>query len=128
MLCSAVAAFLRVGCRLLTEGGGGGGRPNERVNGVVLTDMVRMLTSNKFVTGILHPQHPYSTSTLRHVFDKLAHCSIMRLSEASMGKVRRRLCLFGAPDLFVLHFRLDVAAASLLAVGSVRAPLPECAW
>ena len=41
----------------------------------------------KFIEELMKPQDLYSVSSLRGIFDRLAHSSIMRLSESSMDKV-----------------------------------------
>lgn len=42
---------------------------------------------------LFKPQELYSKKALRTVYDRLAHASIMRLNQASMDKVSRRLPL-----------------------------------
>jgi hypothetical protein len=43
--------------------------------------------SSKFVDELFRPQEIYPKKALKHIFEKLAHTSIMRLNEASMDKV-----------------------------------------
>ena len=40
-----------------------------------------------YVEKLFTPQEVYSLSTTRKIFEKLAHSSIMRLSESSMDKL-----------------------------------------
>eukprot|EP00735_Rhodelphis_limneticus_P014985 TRINITY_DN9110_c0_g1::TRINITY_DN9110_c0_g1_i1::g.18209::m.18209 TRINITY_DN9110_c0_g1::TRINITY_DN9110_c0_g1_i1::g.18209 ORF type:complete len:375 (+),score=55.15,sp/Q29S00/OSCP1_BOVIN/39.18/9e-77,Oscp1/PF10188.4/1.2e-60,Ribosomal_60s/PF00428.14/0.14,Ribosomal_60s/PF00428.14/1.5e+04 TRINITY_DN9110_c0_g1_i1:132-1256(+) len=53
----------------------------------VLHDVVRTMFDSKFIEELFKPQELYSGHSTRDVFDKLAHSSIMRLSEASMDKL-----------------------------------------
>ena len=59
------------------------------------------LFNDEFVSALSVPQQAYSEASLRQIFDRLAHSSIMRLSEASMDK------LF---DLMVMGFKLQLAS------------------
>eukprot|EP00906_Rhabdomonas_costata_P005721 RCo008509 len=53
----------------------------------VLQDVTRAMFSAKFVTELMKPQEIYSSSSTQEIFDRLAHSSIMRLSESSMDKL-----------------------------------------
>lgn len=53
----------------------------------VLQDVVRTMFNAKFIEELMKPQDLYSLSSLRGIFDRLAHSSIMRLSESSMDKL-----------------------------------------
>eukprot|EP00993_Chasmostoma_nieuportense_P001249 NODE_2147_length_1267_cov_117.563158_g2041_i0.p1 GENE.NODE_2147_length_1267_cov_117.563158_g2041_i0~~NODE_2147_length_1267_cov_117.563158_g2041_i0.p1 ORF type:complete len:376 (-),score=106.31 NODE_2147_length_1267_cov_117.563158_g2041_i0:82-1209(-) len=53
----------------------------------VMQDVTRALFSSKFVAELLKPQDIYSAAATREIFDRLAHSSIMRLSESSMDKL-----------------------------------------
>ena len=66
----------------------------------VINDIAAALFSEDFVTALSVPQPAYSERSLRQIFDRLAHSSIMRLSETSMDK------LF---DLMVMGFKLQLA-------------------
>ena len=43
--------------------------------------------NDSFVEELFKPQDIYTISAVRGIFEKLAHSSIMRLSESSMDKV-----------------------------------------
>jgi len=53
----------------------------------VIDDVVRTMFNPKFVAELFKPTEIYSPQSMRQVFDRLAHSSIMRLSEASMDKL-----------------------------------------
>jgi hypothetical protein len=48
----------------------------------VLHDVVRTMFSSKFVMEVFKPAAIYSTASTRQIFERLAHSSIMRLSES----------------------------------------------
>ena len=51
----------------------------------VLCDVVRTMFSRRFVEELFKPQFLYKDRNVRQIFDKLAHSSIMKLNETSMG-------------------------------------------
>jgi len=53
----------------------------------VLQDVVKNMFHDQFLKELIKPQKMYSDSSVRQVFEKLAHSSIMRLSTSSMNKV-----------------------------------------
>lgn len=54
----------------------------------VVNDIVGAMFHAKFVEELFRPQELYPKKAVKHIFEKLAHSSIMRLNEASMDKVR----------------------------------------
>merc|ERR1711907_250393 len=65
----------------------------------VLDDVVRAMLNSKLVDQLFTPQQLYTPASMRQVFDKLAHSSIMRLSKASMDKLY---------DLMMMGFKHQV--------------------
>lgn len=53
----------------------------------VLHDVVKTMCNAKFLDEVFRPQDPFTPTSMRGVFSRLAHSSIMRLSDASMDKV-----------------------------------------
>ena len=53
----------------------------------VLTDVIKTMYDEEFVTELFRPQAPYTLDSARAVFDKIAHSSIMRLNKTSMDKL-----------------------------------------
>jgi len=53
----------------------------------VITDVVKTMFEAQFVKELFAPQEMYTVAQTRQIFDKLAHSSIMKLSEASMDKL-----------------------------------------
>lgn len=53
----------------------------------MLNDMMKTMFAEKFIAQLLEPAPVYSNETMRGLFDKLAHSSIMRLSSNSMDKL-----------------------------------------
>lgn len=54
---------------------------------LVVNDIVGAMFNSKFVEELFRPQELYPKKAVKHIFEKLAHSSIMRLNEASMDKV-----------------------------------------
>lgn len=65
----------------------------------VMNDIITTMFHKKFLEELFKPQELYSKKTLRTVFDRLAHASIMRLNQASMDKLY---------DLMTMAFKYQV--------------------
>lgn len=76
--------------------------PKDKSN-KVLQDVTRAMFSGKFVTELLKPQEIYTSSATQEIFDRLAHSSIMRLSESSMDKLY---------DLMTMGFKYQLVSCS----------------
>eukprot|EP00899_Mesostigma_viride_P019408 jgi/Mesvir1/27469/Mv07246-RA.1 len=66
----------------------------------VVHDVVKAMYASDFVTQIFKAQEMYVPQSVRAVFEKLAHSSIMRLSESSMDKLY---------DLMTMGFKYQVS-------------------
>eukprot|EP00891_Asterochloris_glomerata_P001292 jgi/Astpho2/1292/gw1.00024.48.1_t len=53
----------------------------------VLDEVVCTWFDNQFIEELFKPQEIYSLTSVRQIFERLAHSSIMRLSTASMDKL-----------------------------------------
>jgi hypothetical protein len=53
----------------------------------VLNDVTNSLFSEDFVITLFEPQKVFSLTFTKHLFEKVVHCSIMKLNETSMSKV-----------------------------------------
>ena len=53
----------------------------------MVNDIVGSMFNSKFLEELFRPQELYPKKAVKHIFEKLAHSSIMRLNEASMDKV-----------------------------------------
>mmetsp|Transcript_7727 Transcript_7727/g.12356 ORF Transcript_7727/g.12356 Transcript_7727/m.12356 type:complete len:402 (+) Transcript_7727:65-1270(+) len=67
----------------------------------VLEDVIRTMYNKKFIDELFKPQEMYSNHSARQIFDRLAHSSIMRLSESSMDKLY---------DLMTMGFKYQLLA------------------
>ncbi len=56
----------------------------------VLNDVVRALFSDDFLPKLFESQKTCSLKYCKQLFEKVVHCSIMKLNETSMGKVQKR--------------------------------------
>ncbi|KXZ46265.1 hypothetical protein GPECTOR_45g135 [Gonium pectorale] len=71
----------------------------------VLNDVIRTMFDSGYVDKLFAPQDMYTVSQTRKIFDRLAHSSIMRLSESSMDK------LF---DLMMMGFKYQLLCSTKL--------------
>ena len=72
----------------------------------VLHDVVKSMFDPTFVSELFKPQEVYSQRATRQIFDKLAHSSIMRLSESSMDKLYDLMTMgMEGPDRPFIHSR-----------------------
>jgi len=76
--------------------------PKDKSN-KVLQDVTRAMFSPKFIQELMKPQEIYSPSSTREIFDRLAHSSIMRLSESSMDKLY---------DLMTMGFKYQLVSCT----------------
>jgi len=53
----------------------------------VLQDVVKTMLAKKFVEQLFEPQEMFSMASMRQMYEKLAHSSIMKLNSTSMGKL-----------------------------------------
>ena len=65
----------------------------------MLHDVIRTMYNKNFINALFDPQMVYSNESVRQVFDRLAHSSIMRLNENSMDKLY---------DLMSLGFKYQI--------------------
>ena len=65
----------------------------------MINDIVGAMFHSKFVEELFRPQELYPKKAVKHIFEKLAHSSIMRLNEASMDKVRYSIEFRNSVDL-----------------------------
>ena len=53
----------------------------------VLSDIVKSMLSESFQVELFRPQAMYSMNSIKQIFQKLAHSSIMKLNATSMSKL-----------------------------------------
>ena len=68
-----------------------------------LQDVISSMISSKFIEELFKPQDIYSSLSVRQIFDRLAHSSIMRLNESSMDKLY---------DLMTMGFKYQIMSCS----------------
>jgi Organic solute transport protein 1 len=60
----------------------------------VLHDIILTMLNRKFLDELFRPQQVYPKKSLRTLFERLAHSSIMRLNATSMDKVTAIMEIF----------------------------------
>ena len=58
---------------------------------VVVGDVMRTMTGEKFTNELFRPQDLYPVQSVRGIFERLAHSSVMKLNSQSMDKVFQML-------------------------------------
>ncbi|KAG2431870.1 hypothetical protein HXX76_009363 [Chlamydomonas incerta] len=86
----------------------------------VLNDVIRTMFDPGYVDKLFAPQDMYTVSQTRKIFDRLAHSSIMRLSESSMDKLFD-LMMMGVKYQLLCSTKLEqMMEVTLLHIATVR--------
>eukprot|EP00227_Mantoniella_beaufortii_P020766 CAMPEP_0197599842 /NCGR_PEP_ID=MMETSP1326-20131121/32193_1 /TAXON_ID=1155430 /ORGANISM="Genus nov. species nov., Strain RCC2288" /LENGTH=275 /DNA_ID=CAMNT_0043166855 /DNA_START=137 /DNA_END=960 /DNA_ORIENTATION=+ len=91
----------------------------------VLHDVVKSMFDPGFVSELFKPQEVYSQRSTRQIFDKLAHSSIMRLSESSMDKLYDLMTMGFKYQLIQCRMPEDVLAVTLTHLATVKSYLTD---
>mmetsp|Transcript_17817 Transcript_17817/g.31759 ORF Transcript_17817/g.31759 Transcript_17817/m.31759 type:complete len:398 (-) Transcript_17817:157-1350(-) len=93
--------------------------PEEKGN-KVLQDVVLNMFKQQFYNEAFKPQEVYNIASVRQVFDKLAHSSIMRLSTSSMDKLYDLMLMGLKYQLVCCRSPDDILKITLLHLNSVK--------
>ncbi|XRB04374.1 Oscp1 protein [Pycnococcus provasolii] len=91
----------------------------------VLGDIARTLFAERFMEEVLKPQACYSVASLRQIFERVAHSSIMRLSESSMDKLFDLMVMGAKYQLVALTSPQEVLRITDVHLSSVAKLLQE---
>jgi hypothetical protein len=91
----------------------------------VLHDVTRAMFAPEFVNELFTPQPTYSQYATRKLFDKLAHTSIMRLSESSMDKLYDLMTMGFKFQLATCEKPEDILNVTLLHLATLKSYLTE---
>lgn len=86
----------------------------------VLQEVISTMFSGKFLSELFKPQVMYPDASIRAVFDKLAHSSIMRLNESSMNKLYDLMMMGTKYQVLVASEPLEVAQLTLNHLDALR--------
>ncbi|XP_054267139.1 protein OSCP1-like [Macrosteles quadrilineatus] len=86
----------------------------------VLVDIVGIMLNQRFLEELFKPQEVYNKDALRSVFHDLAHASIMRLSDDSMGKLYDLMRMVFKYQLFAAAHPKDLVLITLNHLDSIR--------
>jgi len=87
----------------------------------VLDDVVKSMLNSKLVEQLFKPQELYTPASMRQVFDRLAHSSIMRLSVASMDKLYDLMTMGFKHQMVCTMHPQEVLYATYNHIDSIRA-------
>ncbi|KAK8389925.1 hypothetical protein O3P69_012851 [Scylla paramamosain] len=95
----------------------------------VRNDIITIMLNRRFVEEVFTPQEMYSSPSLRTVFDKLAHASIMRLNPPSMDKLYDLMVMALKQQLLSCQCPREVLLMTLNHLDALReyATLPQAA-
>ncbi|CAF3780596.1 unnamed protein product [Adineta steineri] len=86
----------------------------------VVNDVVSAMFETKFLEQILRPQELYPNKYVKHIFEKLAHSSIMRLNEASMDKLYDLMTMSVKYQIMLCPSAADMMKVTYNHVNSMR--------
>eukprot|EP01112_Ceratiomyxa_fruticulosa_P009713 TRINITY_DN2546_c0_g1_i2.p1 TRINITY_DN2546_c0_g1~~TRINITY_DN2546_c0_g1_i2.p1 ORF type:complete len:384 (-),score=83.45 TRINITY_DN2546_c0_g1_i2:161-1312(-) len=86
----------------------------------VLSDVLKSMFNTKFIQELFRPQELYSHSSTRGIFDKLAHSSIMRLSESSMDKLYDLMTMGFKYQLVCVTYPQEIMGVTMNHLESMR--------
>lgn len=89
----------------------------------VLHDVIKAMFSPTFVDELLRPQPLYTPVLTKEIFDRLAHSSIMRLSENSMDKLYDLMTMGCKYQYFTLRHPYELVELTLNHLENVRVSL-----
>lgn len=86
----------------------------------VVNDIVGAMFHTKFVEELFRPQELYPKKAVKHIFEKLAHSSIMRLNEASMDKLYDLMTMSVKFQIMLCPCASDIIKVTYNHVNSMR--------
>jgi hypothetical protein len=89
----------------------------------VLHDVIKAMFSPTFVDELLRPQPLYTPALTKEIFDRLAHSSIMRLSENSMDKLYDLMTMGCKYQYVTIRHPYELVEVTLNHLENVRASL-----
>lgn len=89
----------------------------------VLHDVIKAMFSPTFVDELLRPQALYTPALTKEIFDRLAHSSIMRLSENSMDKLYDLMTMGCKYQYVTIRHPYELVEVTLNHLENVRASL-----
>lgn len=91
----------------------------------VLQDVIGTMFSGKFMDELFKPQKMYSDPSIRQIFDKLAHSSIMRLNPSSMSKLYDLMTMGTKYQVLASAEAHDVAQLTLNHLDALKALIKD---
>mmetsp|Transcript_20154 Transcript_20154/g.23239 ORF Transcript_20154/g.23239 Transcript_20154/m.23239 type:complete len:423 (-) Transcript_20154:233-1501(-) len=89
----------------------------------VLHDVIKAMFAPNFVEELLRPQPLYPAAQTKEIFDRLAHSSIMRLSENSMDKLYDLMTMGCKYQYVTLRHPLELVELTLNHLQNIRKSL-----
>ncbi|CAF1292540.1 unnamed protein product [Adineta ricciae] len=86
----------------------------------VINDIVSAMFNGKFIEELFRPQELYPKKAVKHIFEKVAHSSIMRLNEASMDKLYDLMTMSVKFQIMLCPCASDIMKVTYNHVNSMR--------
>ncbi|CAF3973484.1 unnamed protein product, partial [Adineta steineri] len=86
----------------------------------VINDIVGAMFNGKFIEELFRPQELYPKRAVKHIFEKVAHSSIMRLNEASMDKLYDLMTMSVKFQMMLCPCASDIIKVTYNHVSSMR--------
>ncbi|XP_062510780.1 protein OSCP1-like [Corticium candelabrum] len=86
----------------------------------VINDIIGMMMNKRFMEELFKPQETYPKRSMRTVFDRLAHASIMRLNSASMDKLYDLMTMAVKFQVFLCPSPSDILLITLNHIDALR--------
>lgn len=96
---------------------------NPEKSSKVLQDVIRAMFAPTFVEELLRPQPLYGPAATKEIFDRLAHSSIMRLSENSMDKLYDLMTMGCKYQYVTMRHPFELMELTLNHLDNIRASL-----
>ncbi|VDK84945.1 unnamed protein product [Litomosoides sigmodontis] len=100
-------------------------KTDEKKTMQVLRDILHIFFNTKFLKELFKPQYICNRQFLRGFFEKLVHCSIMRLNETSMDKLYALMTMTYKYQLQLCNGPENIVFITLNHLDCIRKILPE---
>ncbi|CAF0766063.1 unnamed protein product [Adineta ricciae] len=86
----------------------------------VINEIVGAMFNTRFLEEIFRPQELYPKKAVKHIFEKIAHTSIMRLNEASMDKLYDLMSMSVKYQIMLCPCASDIVKVTYNHVNTIR--------
>jgi hypothetical protein len=92
----------------------------------VLQEVIKTMLSDRFIDEIFKPQEIFSYNSVRKIFDRLAHSSIMKLNTSSMNKLFDLMIMGLKHQILTCKFPNEILPITLIHIDTISEFDKEC--